>query len=133
MTFRQPVTSTDEHLGCGTNGFKSASRETIGSLYVADRSRQAQTDHAAHQQELAQQLASLLEVLTPRERQVLMLLFGLEGEPPLTLQAIGELIGLTRERVRQIKEEAFAKLREEPELYAVAHDVLDDTEVNGSE
>ena len=59
-----------------------------------------------------------------------MPVFDLDSE---TLQAIGELIGLTRERVRQIKEEAFAKLREEPELYAVAHDVLDDTEVNGSE
>jgi RNA polymerase primary sigma factor len=131
MTFRKPVTSTDEHLGRGMNGFKSASRETVGSLYVADRSRQAQTDHAAHQQELAQQLASLLEVLTPRERHVLMLHFGLEGEPPLTLQAIGDLIGLTRERVRQIKEEAFAKLREEPALYAVASDVLDDPDAEG--
>ena len=112
------------------DGFKNASRETVGSLYVADRSRKAQSDHAAHQLELAQQLASLLEVLEPRERKVLVLHFGLAGEPPLTLQAIGELIGLTRERVRQIKEEAFAKLREEPELHAVANDVLDDTDVD---
>lgn len=64
---------------------------------------------------------------------MLVLHFGLEGEPPLTLQAIGELIGLTRERVRQIKEEAFAKLREQPDLYAVANDVLDDTEADVSE
>ena len=128
MTFRKPVTSTDEHVGCGMNGFKGASRETIGSLYVADRSPDAKADHAAHQEELAQRLATLLEALTSRERQVLALHFGLEGEPPLTLQAIGELIGLTRERVRQIKEKAFSKLREQRDLYAVANDVLDDTE-----
>ena len=128
MTFRKPVTSTDEHLGRGKDSFKGASRETIGSLYVADRSSEAHADRAAHQTELAQKLAALLEVLEPRERQVLTLHFGLEGEPPLTLQAIGDLIGLTRERVRQIKEESFARLRKQPGLYAVAHDVLDDSE-----
>ena len=133
MTFRKPVTSTDEPVGHGKNGFKGTSRETIGSLYVADRSPEAMSDHMAHQQELTCELASLLEALEPRERKVLELHFGLEGEPTLTLQAIGELIGLTRERVRQIKEEAFAKLREEPDLYAVANDVLDDTDADGSE
>ena len=93
MTFRKPVTSTDEHVGRGKNGFKGASRETIGSLYVADRSPDAKADRLAHQKRLAQRLAILFEVLEPRERRVFVLHFGLEGEPPLTLQAIGDLIG----------------------------------------
>jgi RNA polymerase primary sigma factor len=50
--------------------------------------------------------------LTPRERRILTLYYGLDhGMEPLTLERIGELLGVTRERVRQIRERAFEKLR----------------------
>jgi RNA polymerase primary sigma factor len=52
----------------------------------------------------------MLEVIDPRQSKVLKLRFGLEGQVPLTLKQIGEKIGLTRERVRQIEMEALSKL-----------------------
>jgi RNA polymerase primary sigma factor len=45
-----------------------------------------------------------------REATVLRMRFGLDGEPEKTLKEIGECLGLTRERVRQIESEALAKL-----------------------
>ncbi len=59
--------------------------------------------------------------LTPRERKILFLYYGLEesGEP-MTLEKIGALMGVTRERIRQIRERAFEKLRESPDGHALA-------------
>lgn len=55
--------------------------------------------------------------LTPRERRILTLYYGLEdSSEPLTLEHIGRLLGVTRERVRQIRERAFEKLRNAPEV-----------------
>lgn len=54
--------------------------------------------------------------LTPRERKILYLYYGLEeGSEAMTLEKIGELMGVTRERIRQIRERAFEKLRESPD------------------
>jgi len=52
-----------------------------------------------------------LDTLTEREAEVVKLYFGLGREHPLTLEEIGELFKLTRERVRQIKEKAIKRLR----------------------
>jgi RNA polymerase primary sigma factor len=57
------------------------------------------------------QVLGLLETMDPREAAVLRLRFGLGGEAPLTLQEVGNRLGLTRERVRQIEREALDKLR----------------------
>jgi RNA polymerase primary sigma factor len=59
--------------------------------------------------------------LTPRERKILQLYYGLgeEGEP-MTLERIGALMGVTRERIRQIRERAFEKLRTSPDGRALA-------------
>jgi RNA polymerase primary sigma factor len=54
--------------------------------------------------------------LTPRERRILYLYYGLEeGSEGMTLERIGELMGVTRERIRQIRERAFEKLRQSPD------------------
>jgi RNA polymerase primary sigma factor len=55
----------------------------------------------------------LLDRMDAREAAVLRLRFGLDGEEPKTLKQIGECLGLTRERVRQIEGEALDKLRHE--------------------
>jgi RNA polymerase primary sigma factor len=59
--------------------------------------------------------------LTPRERKILSLYYGLEeGSEAMTLERIGALMGVTRERIRQIRERAFEKLRESPDGNALA-------------
>ena len=53
-----------------------------------------------------------LSTLTAREREVIMMSFGIGYDNPFTLEEIGDAMGLTRERVRQIREKALQKLRE---------------------
>ena len=57
------------------------------------------------------QLDSVLDSLDEREQRIVRLYFGLDGDEPLTLEQIGAMMDLTRERIRQIKERAFSKLR----------------------
>jgi RNA polymerase primary sigma factor len=52
-----------------------------------------------------------LSSLTDREREVIKLFFGIGVEHPMTLEDIGEQLGITRERIRQIKDKAITKLR----------------------
>ena len=52
----------------------------------------------------------MLSTLSNRERYVIRLYFGFEGGDPMTLEHIGSLLGVSRERVRQVKKEALAKL-----------------------
>ena len=60
--------------------------------------------------------------LTPRERRILSLYYGLEeGSEAMTLERIGALLGVTRERIRQIRERAFEKLRQSPDGRALAN------------
>lgn len=55
--------------------------------------------------------------LTPREQRILSLYYGLNpDEEALTLEEIGRALGVTRERIRQVRERAFAKLRDCPEV-----------------
>jgi RNA polymerase primary sigma factor len=56
-----------------------------------------------------------LEVLPAREREVLELRYGLNGQRPLTLEEVGEAFGVTRERIRQIENNTLKKLKALPE------------------
>ena len=60
---------------------------------------------------LRESLERMLATLTPREARVLRLRFGLDGDHAHTLKEVGDRIGVTRERVRQIEGKALRKLR----------------------
>ncbi|HEY5474651.1 MAG TPA: sigma-70 family RNA polymerase sigma factor, partial [Candidatus Limnocylindrales bacterium] len=57
-----------------------------------------------------EKINSVLSTLTHRERKVLELRFGLQGEHPRTLEEVGQKFGVTRERIRQIEAKTLAKL-----------------------
>ena len=61
-------------------------------------------------------LTQVLRSLNSREKTVLQLRYGLTGEGPLTLEETGKVLGITRERVRQIQKRALEKLRQKKEL-----------------
>ena len=63
------------------------------------------------QQARKKELAGALELLNPRMQRVLSLRFGLDGEPPQTLEEVGTQLGITRERVRQLETRALRELR----------------------
>jgi RNA polymerase sigma factor (sigma-70 family) len=69
---------------------------------------------------LRQGVARWLDDLRPRERQVIEWRFGFGKEPEMTLEAIGERLGLSRERVRQIERGALESLRKRPDVSALA-------------
>jgi RNA polymerase primary sigma factor len=77
---------------------------------VADRGRPA-SDAVAGALRQQADLRAILEALPPTERTVITLRFGLEDEGPMTLEAIGQRLGVTRERIRQIEGAALRKLR----------------------
>lgn len=56
-------------------------------------------------------LGQVLRQLSEREKKIIQLRFGLDGEGPFTLEETGKMLGITRERVRQIQEKAMNKLR----------------------
>jgi len=73
---------------------------------------------AAHE-ELQATLAGALATLPEREREVLALRFGLDGTPR-TLEEVGQVLGVTRERARQVEKEALRTLRALPAVRALA-------------
>ena len=60
---------------------------------------------------LTESIEEVLSTLKEREAKILRLYFGLDDQEPMTLEEIGSLLGITRERVRQIKEKALSRLR----------------------
>jgi RNA polymerase primary sigma factor len=68
-------------------------------------------DEAAAKVMLRQQLEAVLSTLSEREAEVLRMRYGLDDDPPRTLEDVGKALGVTRERVRQIEVKALRKLR----------------------
>ena len=78
--------------------------------FLPDESALAPADAASHQL-LKEQVMDVLSTLTPRERRVLELRFGLEDGRSRTLEEVGREFNVTRERIRQIEAKALRKLR----------------------
>ena len=78
--------------------------------FIADDNTPAPADAASYQM-LREHLLEVLHTLTPREEAVLKLRFGLEDGRPRTLEEVGKVFDITRERIRQIEAKALRKLR----------------------
>ncbi|MEY3174863.1 MAG: polymerase sigma factor RpoD [Planctomycetota bacterium] len=81
---------------------------TLGDI-VADERLRGPEDELINTDNLTQ-VARLLDEMDPREAAILKMRFGLDNAEPQTLKEIGEALGLTRERVRQIESEALRRL-----------------------
>jgi RNA polymerase primary sigma factor len=113
---RQPV-SLETPLG------NEDSAGTLGDL-IADRSVRSPHELAAHSM-LKRHMDDAMQVLSPRERQVLRLRYGLAGGREHTLGEIADQLGVTSERVRQIEAAALSKLRQ-PKLRHKLREYLDE-------
>lgn len=85
-----------------------------GNLTMLDRiesDENSRPDSNIMQESLKDEVDEGLQILSPREIEVISCYYGLHGRKPLTLEEIGDLYNLTRERVRQIKERAIRRLR----------------------
>ena len=78
--------------------------------FIEDKQAQSPGD-AANNTMLKEQLNEVLATLTPREADVLRMRYGLDDEPPKTLEDVGKAFNVTRERIRQIEAKALRKLR----------------------
>jgi RNA polymerase nonessential primary-like sigma factor len=99
----EKVTSIDSSFN--EDGEKSL-LDTLSDPQTLDPADQIQNNELSHS------LEHWLELLPERQREVLMRRFGLAGFEAATLEDVGEQIGLTRERVRQIQVDALKRLRE---------------------
>lgn len=103
----QPVRSLDEPTSTGDQG------RTLAETLVLDRGEDEDVLPGGVESDSRREaIARALEVLAPRDRRVLTLYFGLEGSRPMTLQEIARELGVTRERVRQLRDRALKRLRE---------------------
>jgi RNA polymerase primary sigma factor len=78
--------------------------------YLPDTQRPGPDDET-FERALSESIEEVLSTLKEREAKILRLYYGLDGQEPMTLEEIGSMLGITRERVRQIKEKALSRLR----------------------
>jgi len=85
-------------------------KESMLGDFIPDERQDSPVDQASRQL-LKDHLTEVLETLSEREAKVLKYRFGLEGSDPMTLEEVGKLFGVTRERIRQIEAKALRKLK----------------------
>ena len=81
----------------------------LGEFVIDENAESVET--IAMSQALREELSKILMTLKPREREIIELRFGINCEPPMTLEEIGARYNVTRERIRQIEAKALRKLR----------------------
>lgn len=93
------------------------SSEEENTLLDVLQNPESNTDKYIMDDSLRTEISRSLSMLERRDREIVELFFGLGGSQPLSLEEIGEKFNLTRERVRQIKDKALARLRHSDRAY----------------
>ena len=111
-----PVEEVEATLGISARHVSMDAPFTEGEsnalIDVLNNPNAEKTDIALEYREsLQMETDRILATLTDREKEVIKLFFGIGVEHPMTLEDIGESLGITRERIRQIKDKAITKLR----------------------
>jgi len=109
----QDVVSLEHPIGDG---------ETLLGDFIADKEA-PQADSQVGLKELTREVARALGALSPREAAVIRLRFGIGQGEAMTLEEVGQTLGVTRERIRQIEEKALTKLRT-PEFQHILRPLL---------
>ncbi len=107
---REGLNSSLKHLSMDapiTEGEEGSMIDLMRSEHIPN------PDESLIYESLRKEIERTLATLTPRESDVIRLFFGLDGRPAMTLEEIGEQFELTRERVRQIKEKALRRLKQQ--------------------
>jgi RNA polymerase primary sigma factor len=105
----QPERSLDEPLNAGRG---ERDGRTLTSILSVDADTEAgELPMGLEEQSRRELLLRALETLSPRDRRVLVLYYGLESGEPMTLDQIAKIFGITRERVRQLRDRALAAIR----------------------
>ena len=112
---RMPVTKVEEILGVVQDPQAledmSSDDDSPGLLrFVADPNAPCPLERTVDR-ELREKIESTLKVLNPREEEIIRLRFGIGRDMPYTLEEIGRVMGLSRERVRQIEATALKKIQ----------------------
>lgn len=92
---------------------------TLLSDTISDTSSFKPADHDMISQDIKNELSKVLDVLKPRDRKIMIALYGLDGNMPRTLKDLGDEVGITREMVRQIRQKSLIKLKKKLELSAL--------------
>jgi RNA polymerase primary sigma factor len=98
----QAVTSLEAPVG--------EDKESFLGDFIPDEGQPSPVDQASKQL-LKDHLGEVLSTLSDREAKVLKLRFGLDGSKQMTLEEVGKVFGVTRERIRQIEAKALRKLK----------------------
>ncbi|HEV2412380.1 MAG TPA: RNA polymerase sigma factor RpoD [Candidatus Saccharimonadales bacterium] len=115
MRIKQDITSLDASV-------RDDDDDSALGDFVVDE--EAETpEEAATGQLLKEQVGKVLNTLTEREQKILRMRFGLEDGKSHTLEEVGQMFNVTRERIRQIEAKALSKLRKHPEVRKL-HDYL---------
>lgn len=127
--FGKELSADDLSLLDGLNNFSidSLDRE-IGSeegsgtsvsdlMYDEDDNK---TDYLLGETDIKSEINAALSTLKPRNKKIMEMLFGLNGYNPMTLQEVGDEVGLTREMIRQVKEKSLKAMSQNKRIQLVA-------------
>ncbi len=95
---------------------QSAEDDTNTIAEIIPDTNQVSPFEYASQSILKEKIGDFLNILTPKERKIIELRYGIKDNKMLTLEQIGKEFGVTRERVRQIESKALEKLKEHGDL-----------------